>query len=65
MSKITCIFLGDSATISINFNIPTVVFPAEVVPYNASTGALYYKKSKYLSDNLYSLLFFISFLNLS
>ena len=59
LAAITCIFLGDSATININFSIPTVVFPAAVVPSNASTGALCFKKAKYLSDNLYSLLIII------
>lgn len=39
--------LSSSATLNMNFGIPTVVFPANVVPSKNSVLALWFKKSIY------------------
>ena len=46
-----CNFFGDSATLHINLNKPTVVLPAAVVPSRNSTGASHLRNALYFSDS--------------
>ena len=47
------------ATFSINLKIPTVVFPAAVVPSRNSTGVWHFKNALYFSDSTRSMLLII------